>query len=72
MLVVILDRIFQRDDVAIVIVIDEVDHAGQARRLAGAGGTRDEKQAAGPGDEALDGLGHSDLFKRQELAGDTA
>ena len=33
-LVVILDRVFHRDDVPVVVLVDEVDHAGQAGRLA--------------------------------------
>ena len=67
-LVVILDRVFQRDDVPIVVLVDEVDHAGQAGRLAGAGRAGDQQQAARPGDQPVDGLGHADLLEGQELA----
>ena len=67
-LVVILDRVFQRDDVPVVVLVDEVDHAGQAGRLAGAGRPGDQQQAARPGDEPPDGLGHADLLEGQELA----
>ena len=67
-LVVVLDRVFQRDDVAVVVLVDEVDHPRQAGRLAGAGRAGDEQQAARPGDEPLDRLGHADLLEGQELA----
>src|SRR5262245_28383364 len=69
-LVVILDRVLHRDDVPIVVLIDPVDHAGQAGRLARAGRPCHQQQAARPGDEPGDGVGHADLFKRQELARD--
>ncbi len=66
-LVVILDRVFHRNDVPIVVLIDEIHHARQAGRLARAGRAGDQQQAARAGDEALDGVGHADLFKGQEL-----
>ena len=53
----------------IVIVVEEVDHAGQAGRLAGAGGAGDEEQAAGADDEALDRLGHPHVLELEELRG---
>ena len=50
-LVVVLDRVFDRDDVPVVVVVEEVDHAGQAGRLARAGRPGDQQQAARPDDE---------------------
>ncbi len=67
MLVVVLDRVLHRDDVPIVVLIDEVNHAGQAGRLAGASGSGHQQKAAGPNDEAADGVGHAQLLKGQEL-----
>ena len=46
----VLDRVFQRDDVAVVVDVEEVDHGGEAGRLAGAGGPGDQQQAARPYD----------------------
>ena len=42
-----LDRIFNRDDVVIHILVDVVHQSGQRGALAGAGGPGDQKQAAG-------------------------
>ena len=42
MLVLVPDRIFDRDDVARVAQVDLVDHRRQRRRLAGAGRAADE------------------------------
>ena len=41
-----LDRVLDRDDVHLAVVVDVVDHAGERRRLAGAGRAGDEHQAA--------------------------
>ena len=42
-----LDRVLDRDDVDLAVVVDVVDHAGEGRGLAGAGRAGDEHQAAG-------------------------
>ncbi len=47
-IVVVLDRVFQRDDVMINIVVDPVDHAGQTGGLAGTGRPGDQEQASRP------------------------
>src|SRR5262249_6875698 len=51
-LVVVLDRVFDRDDVPVVVLVYEVDHAGQAGGLAGTGGSGDQQQAARARDQA--------------------
>ena len=68
--VVILDRIFDRDDVVIVVVVKPVDHAGQTRRLATPRRTRHQEQTSGPRDDILDHQGQSELLEREELAWD--
>src|SRR5205814_10309651 len=41
-----LDRIFDRDDVALVVAIDLADERGERRRFSGAGRTADEHESA--------------------------
>ena len=45
-LVQVFDRVFDRDDVAVALGVDLVDHRRQRRRLARAGRAGDEHQAA--------------------------
>ena len=71
-LVEVLDGVFQRDDMLVVVVVDEVEHAGQRGGFSRAGGAGDQQQAARAGDEALDHLGHADLLEGEEAAGDPA
>ncbi len=47
-LVDVLDRVFDRDDVLAPLGVDLVEHRGQRRRLAGARGTGHQHQPAGP------------------------
>ena len=68
----VLDGVFERDDMAIVVIVDEVEHACEGGGFARAGRACDQKQATGPGDEAFDSLGHADLLEGEELAWDTA
>ena len=68
--VVKLDRILDRDDVVVVVFVDEVDQRGERGALAGAGGPGDEKQATGPRDHLLADLGHAELLGREQLVGD--
>src|SRR5262245_51850415 len=71
MLVIVFDRIFERDDMAVVVMIEEVDHARQAGGLAGASRAGDQEQATRANDQAFDRLGHADLLEREELARNT-
>ncbi len=66
--VVILDRVFDRDDVMVEVLIHPVDHAGQAGRLAASGRTRHEKQSAGPANDVPDHRRQTKLLERQEVA----
>ncbi len=72
MLVIVFDGVFERDDVAVVVLVDEVHHAGQAGGLARAGRPGHQNQAARPYDQALDRIRHAHLLERQELIGNTA
>jgi hypothetical protein len=60
----VLDRILDRDDVALLVLVDPVDHRGQRGRLAGTGRTGDEDQAAGALEQVLDHEGQPELFER--------
>ena len=71
MLVVILDRVFDRDDVAVEVVVDPVDHARQAGRLPRAGRPGDEDQTSGTLDQLLHDRRQADLLEGQELVRDT-
>src|SRR5216683_3081472 len=70
MCVEILNRVFDGDDVPVVILVDEIDHAGEAGRLAGAGRAGDEHKTSGSHDQPANGLRHADLLKGKELVGD--
>ena len=66
---VVLDRILDSDDVRLSVLVDPVHHGGQGGRFSGAGGTGDKDQAAGAGEEGLDGGGEADLVHGQEATG---
>ncbi len=70
-LVVVLDRILERDHMVIHRVVHVVDHAGQGGRLATAGGAGDQEQAARPIEQLLDRFGwQPELLEGQEQVGD--
>ena len=69
--VVILDRVFNSDNVAVVVFVDEVDHGRQAGGLAGAGRPCDQQQSSRPNDQPPNRLGHADLIERQKLVGNS-
>ncbi len=71
-LVVELDRVFDRDDVVVDVVVDVVDHRGQRRGLARAGRPGDEQQPARPHDQALEDLRQAELLHRQHLDRESA
>ncbi len=59
-LVLVLDRIFDRDDVALVAKVDFVDERSQRGGLAGAGRPADEDEPAGQARERFDGRGKTE------------
>jgi len=68
--VVILNGVFNRDDVSVVIFIQEVQHAGQAGSLSRTGWTGHQQQTPGAGNQPANGIRHADLLEGQKLAGD--
>ena len=71
-LVVILDRVFHRDDVPVEVLVDVVDHRRQRGRLARTGRPGDQEHAARA---AADLLGHrrqADLLEGQQLVGNSS
>jgi hypothetical protein len=70
--VVVLDRVLDREDVAVQRGVDGVEHRGQRRRLARAGRPGDENEAARPLAERSHGLRQADLVERHEPVGNQA
>src|SRR5690606_17890053 len=60
-----LDRILDRDDVALEAGVDRVDDRGERRRFAGARLAGDENEPAVRVPEAADGFRHPELLERQ-------
>ena len=72
-LVVILDRVFDGDDVGLVaLLVDDVDHGGQRGGLARAGGPGHQHQAARFVEQFLGRGRQADLLHRQHLVGNLA
>src|SRR5262249_17682136 len=67
-----LDRILDRHDVVVALAVDLVDHGGERRRFAGAGGAGDEDQSLGPIGELLHDLREAELLERADLVRDDA
>ena len=68
--VVVLDRVLDRDDVDVVVRVDVVQHRGQGGRLAAARRARDQHQAARPVAQIADGLRQPDLVEGEQPVGD--
>jgi hypothetical protein len=66
----VLDRILDRDDVAGARGVDEVDHGGERRRLAAPGRARDEDHALLLLGQVPDRLGEPELLAAEDLVGD--
>ena len=64
MVVIVLDRIFQRDDVMIEIIIHPVDHTGQAGGLAATSWSCHQKQSTRPFDHIFNDGRQPQLLKR--------
>jgi len=63
-LVVVLDRVFHRDDVPVEVLVDVVQHRRQRRRLARPGRPRHQEDPARPAADLLGHLRQSDLLQR--------
>ena len=66
---VVLDGVFQRDDVVVHVLVDVGDHAGQSRRLTTSGRPGHQHQAAWPSNHLGDDCRRPQLLERQELVG---
>ena len=70
MVVIILDRVLDGDDVRLVaFLVDDVNHRGQRGRFAGTGRPGHEHQAARLVQQFLGAGRNADLLKRQQLVG---
>ena len=69
-LVVVLDRVFDGDDVPVEVDVDVVDHRRERGGLARAGGAGDQKQPTRAADEVLHDRWQADDLDVQQLAGD--
>ena len=67
-----LDRVLDREDVALDLGVDRVDDGGQRRRFAGAGLAGDENEAARGRRELVQRLRHLQLVERQRLRRDAS
>ena len=66
----VLDRILDGQDVLVALGIDLVEHRGERRRLAAAGRTGDQHQAARPVREVGEHRGQAELAEGADLLGD--
>jgi hypothetical protein len=69
--VVVFDRVFDRDDVPVHVVVNPVDHRRQGGRLARPGRPGDEDQPAGALDQLFHDRRQADLLEREELVGNS-
>src|SRR5215210_21691 len=67
-----LDRVFDRDDVLAAVLVDVVEHRGERRGLARAGGARDEDEASVLFREPADAGGHLQLVEARYVSRDDA
>jgi hypothetical protein len=68
----VFDRVFDRDDVALALVVDEIDHRGQGRRLAAARRAADEHEALLLAAEVLHRGGQPERLEGADLERDLA
>jgi len=61
------DRVLDRDDVILVLLVDVLDHRGQRRRFSGAGRSGDDHQPVGMIAEVFQGIGQAHLFDRRNF-----
>ena len=66
----ILDRVLDGDDVALPLPVDEVDHRGEGGGLARTGGARDQHQAAVVAGQRLEDGGHAKFVEGANAAAD--
>jgi len=62
-----LDRVFDRQDVAVLVFVEVIHHRRQRGRLAGTGRPRHQHQAARPHRQLGEDLGRVELFQRQDF-----
>ena len=70
MIVVVLDRVLDRDQVPVEVRVDVIDHRRQRGGLARSGGSGDDEEPPWPPDQFLADGRQADLFEGQELVGD--
>ena len=70
--VVVLDRVLHRDDVAFPVVVDVVDHRRERRRLSRASGAGDDEETTRTADQVLADLREADLLEGEQAVGDLA
>ena len=71
-LVIKLDGVLDRDDVAGPFLIDDIDQTGQRGGLTGTRRAGHQDQSPGPIEQVLDGGRESDLFESEKLVRDLA
>lgn len=67
---IVLDRVFDGDDVRLSVLVDPVYHGRERGRLSRSGRTGYKNQAAGAGQQGLNGGGKTDLVHREKATGD--
>jgi len=68
--VIVLDGIFDGDDVGLALFVDPVYHRGEGGGLSRAGGAGDENEATRAGEQVFDHGRKTDVIHLQKAAGD--
>jgi hypothetical protein len=66
------DRVLDGEDVALLVLVDVVHHAGEGGRLTRAGGAGDQHDAARLVGDVGEDLGRLEIVQREDLGGDGA
>ena len=61
------DRIFDRENMVVTLIIDVINHARKGCRLAGARGARYQHQTTRHLRKLLNHVGHAKVFQGQDL-----
>jgi hypothetical protein len=69
--VVVLDRVFHRDDVLVEVLVDVVDHARQRGGFPRAGGAGDQENSAGAAADLAGHFGQADLLEGKQRVGNS-
>ena len=70
MVVIKLDRVFDRDDMVFLLDVDDVDHGRERRRFSGTGRSRDQDEATRTEEHVFYRVGEADLGHRQQVVRD--